>query len=547
MPDARTESNRTDTLRLARPESIVEVRPKPAMPGAEEMFLSPRVLDAGAFARYSEMLKALIGEARQGARDLQDFSADADQMIAGCEKASEQVRVRLEAGARVVRMIDERADRAETILETVRRELPDQARVRELIEPAVAGAIEAARQRAAEITVENERRARTLASEIEQKLAAMSARAEEQAVRLERAGRSIEERLASFEARLDALMEQAELKAAEFEARTHAASESARGALEPVLTRATDAAGTIDDTLARAWRHAEQKAGQISERLVPLQQACDAVLDKLGLDPADQNPAGSVLHKLDDLVNRAEVSLQGSQRVVGQMESLRGQVEGVRSQFGAWLLEAATELDRLEARREELAGPLSTAAEKVMRVTPVLADDLKIAVTTLDQLQLEQTILREAVQASVTLARHASGEVNNQSAQLKALIDGSVLTLSRRVEEAGRWLGELIVRAEVAGRRLEPGAVLQAVKPAETVMANIPACAIAEVTGWAAQPAVRAPAPVASAEITPKVPFTPPLPANSYGLPLPPALPIDARSFDGAPVVFGHGDSESAD
>lgn len=547
MPDARTESNRTDTLRLARPESIVEARPKPAMPGAEEMFLSPRVLDAGAFARYAEMLKSLIGEARQGARDLQDFSADADQMIAGCEKAGEQVRVRLEAGARVVRMIDERADRAETILDTVRRELPDQARVRELIEPAVSGAIDSARQRAAEITVDNERRARTLASEIEQKLATMSARAEEQAVRLERAGRSIEERLASFEARLGALMEQADLKAAEFEARTQAASESARVVIEPVLARATDAAGTIDDTLARAWRHAEQKAGQITERLVPLQQACDAVLDKLGLDQADPNPSGSVLHKLDDLVQRAEVSLQGSQRVIGQMESLRGQAEGVRSQFGAWLLEAATELDRLEARREELAGPLSTAAEKVMRVTPVLADDLKIAVITLDQLQLEQTILREAVQASVTLARHASGEVNNQSAQLKALIDGSVHTLSRRVEEAGRWLGELIVRAEEAGRRVEPGAVLP---PAADHMASMPGnppCVIAEVTGWATQSIVRAPTPVAPAAIAPKISFKPPAPANSYGLPLPPALPIDALSFDGAPVVFGHGDSESAD
>jgi uncharacterized protein YoxC len=254
-----------------------------------------------------------------------------------------------------------------------------------------------------------------------------------------------------------------------------------------------------------------------------------------------------VLHRLDDLVKRAEVSLQGSQRVIGQMEHLRGQAEGVRSQFGAWLLDAASELDRLEARREELAGPLSTAAEKVMRVTPVLADDLKIAVTTLDQLQLEQTILREAVQAGVTLARHTSGELNNQSAQLKALIDGSVLTLSRRVEEAGRWLGELIVRAEEAGRRVEPGAALPAVKAAEPVMAISPACVIAEVTGWAAQPALRAPTPAAATEVTPKVSFTPPLPANSYGLPLPPALPIDALSFDGAPVVFGHGDSESAD
>lgn len=559
MPDARTESNRTDTLRLARPESIVEARPKPDVPGAEEMFLSPRVLDAGAFARYAEMLKSLIGEARLGARELQDFSADADQMIAGCEKAGEQIRVRLEAGARVVRMIDERADRAETILDTVRRELPDQARVRELIEPAVAGAIESARQRAAEITVETERRVRAVAGEIEQKLAAMSARAEEQAARLDRAGRAIEDRLASLELRLGALVEQADLKTIEFETRTRAAATSAEQSLEPILTRAADTSASIDEALSRAWRHAEQQAGQITERLVPLQRTCDTVLDKLGLDPTDPDPSGSVLHKLDNLVRRAEASLDGSQRVVGQMEQLRGQAEGVRTQFSDWLLEAAAELDRLEARRDELAGPLTAAAEKVLRVSPVLADDLKIAVTTLDQLQLEQTILREAVQAGVSLARHASGELNNQSAQLKALIDGSIHTLSRRVEEAGRWLGELILRAEQTGQRMEPSA--HTPPPPPTPSPTIappppapltPAGIIAAVTGTTPEPArspTSPPLPRLNTSSVPSInppPATPPAPqisytppANSYGLPLPPALPIDAVRFDGASVVFG--------
>ncbi len=534
MPDARTDSNRTETLRLARPESMVEPRPRANILTAEEMFLSPRVLDAGAFARYAETLRSLIGEARQGARDLQDFSADADQMIAGCEKAGEQIRVRLEAGARVVRMIDERAERAEALLDTVRRELPDQTRVRELIEPAVAGAVDAARQRSAEITAETERRARTLATEIEQKLASMSARAEEQAVRLERAGRAIEERLAACEERLGSMLERADRQAAEFEARALAASEAARAALEPALTRAGEAAASIDDALARAWRHAEQKAAQIAERLTPLEHACDAVLERLGLDPADPDPSGSVLQRLDGLVVRAEAALHGSERVIGQMDSLRGQAEMVRSQFGAWLLEAAGELDRLEARREELAGPLSDAAEKVMRVTPVLSEELKIAVTTLDQLQLEQTILREAVQAGVTLARHASGELNNQSAQLKALIDGSVHTLSRRVEEAGRWLGELIVRAEQAGR----GTGIDAPSPALQAP-SVPS----------PPPPPPPPAPVAASPDTagPTAAPSRPAPANSYGLPLPPALPIDALSFDGAPVVFGHGDADSAD
>lgn len=522
MPDARTPT-RTETLRLARPESILEARPKPEVPGAEEMFLSPRVLDAGAFARYAEVLKSLIADARQGARDLQDFSADADQMIAGCRKAGEQIRVRLEAGARVVRLIDERADRAEQILETVRRELPDEARVRELIEPAVRQAAEAARVRAAEIGEETERRARAAAADIERKIAAMSARAEAQAARLEQAGRQIEERLGSLESRLAGLIERADAKAAEFEARARDAADAANAALKPALERAAEAAASIDDALSRAWRQAEERAGRLTERMEPLQRACDSVLARLGLDPADPDPAGSVLHRLDGLVRRAEASLEGAERVANQMSALRSQAETAKSEFGSWLLEAAGQLDRLEARREELTGPLAEAADKVARVAPLLNDDLRLAVTTMDQLQIEQAALRQAVQASTVLARQASSDLNNQSAQLKALIDGSVHTLSRRVEEAAAWLGQLIVRAEEAGHKLGGQA-----RPGPTD-APLPAPLAAPVQAAPERPANAPAAPNA-------------IDLGGVHAPLPPALPIDAVSFDGSPVVFGHDD-----
>lgn len=509
MPEARTPTARTEPLRLARTESMLEARPRPNLPGAEEMFLSPRVLDAGAFARYAELLKSLIAEARQGARSLQDFTLDADQMKAVCEKTGEQLRVRLEAGARVVRLIDERADRAEKLIATVREELPTPERVRAMAEPGVRAAVEAAESRVAAAALEAERRARAAASEIEQKLAAMSARAEDQAARLERAGEMIERRLEELQSRLDGMIERAESHAAGFERRTQEAIESADTRLAPVLDRVSDAAASIDETLASAWRRAEERAGQISQRLSPLQESCDAVLARLGLDPADPNPAGSVLDRLDGLVARSERSVRDAERVIGQVEHLRGQADQTRSDFGAWLLEAAAQVDLLEARREKLRGPLAEAAEKVARVSPKLLDDLEMASLRVDQLQTEQAALREAVQASALLARSATADLNNQSAQLKALVDGSVHTLTRRVEEAGAWLGELILRAEAAAKASRPD------EPARTP-------ATAPVT-----PAARTPEP----------------PANSYGLPMPGPSPIDAVAFDGAEIVFGHGDA----
>ncbi len=520
MPEARTPTARTEPLRLARTESMLEARPRPNLPGAEEMFLSPRVLDAGAFARYAELLKSLIAEARQGARSLQDFSLDADQMKAVCEKTGEQLRVRLEAGARVVRLIDERADRAEKLIATVREELPTPERVRAMAEPGVRAAAEAAEARVAAAALEAERRARAAAAEIEQKLAAMSARAEDQAARLERAGEMIEQRLEALETRLNGMIERAESHADAFERRTREAIESADTRLAPVLDRVSDAAASIDETLASAWRRAEERASQISQRLSPLQESCDAVLARLGLDPADPNPAGSVLDRLDGLVARSEHSVRDAERVIGQVEHLRGQADRTRSEFGAWLLDAAAQVDLLEARREKLKGPLAEAAEKVARVSPKLLDDLEMASLRVDQLQTEQAALREAVQASALLARSATADLNNQSAQLKALVDGSVHTLTRRVEEAGAWLGELILRAEAAAKT--PGQ-----SSAEPARPEPPAAARPEAT----------PTPTAA----PARPVEPP--ANSYGLPMPGASPIDAVAFDGAEIVFGHGDA----
>ncbi|MCC5822240.1 MAG: hypothetical protein LAT64_09475 [Phycisphaerales bacterium] len=544
MPDARTETNRTETLRLARTESIVEARPKPEVPGAEEMFLSPRVLDAGAFARYAEVLKSLIGEARQGARDLQDFSTDADQMIAHCEKSGEQLRTRLEAGARVVKLIDERSDRAERLLETVRAELPDQKRLRELVEPVIRDAVESARERAAEIAMESERRARAAASDIEQKLAAMSAKAADQAERLDRAGRAIEERLAGLESRLSALVEQAGLGAEEFERRTKDAAEHANESLAPSLRRAEQAGEAIEEALAGAWRQAERRAGQIAEKVAPLERACEAVIERLGMDPNDPDPSRSILAQLDGLVQRSESSVREADRVIGRVESLQGQAEGVQDDFARWLLQAADQLDELEAKRERLTGPLTQAAEKIARVTPRLADDLEIASTQLDHLETEQRILREAVQSSAMLARTASGDLNNQSAQLKALIDGSVHTLTRRVEEAGQWLGELIMRAEAAGRGIAPAASMPA-----RAMDPTPAPAKPKPATPNPTQATQTPAPAPQARPTPETaPRDPAPPQNHpqghdhldrYGLPRPPSAPIDAMHFDGADIVFG--------
>lgn len=597
MPDVRNPDTKTarpgrpgETLRLAREETIVEARPKPGVPSADEMFLSPRVLDAGAFARYAEMLRSLIGDARQGARDLQDFAADADELTARCERSGDQLKARLEAGARIIKLVDERADRAERLLETARSALPTEEALKAQIEPALKAALQSAEQRAAQVAAESEQRLRSAAADIERRLAAMTARAAEQTERLERAGETLDQRLGAIETRLTELGANAERTAAEQESRVNRAVQSARAELDPVLQRAAETTVGVDNTLEAAWKRADERATNIADRVAPLQAACDAVLERLGLSDADSDPSRSVLHRLESMVERSEKSMGGADRVLYQITELTKQAEGVKTRFGSWLLEAASQLDVLEARRDKLTGPLADAAEKIARVSPHLNDDLEAASLKLDQLQTEQAILREAIGASMTLAKQSGERLNNQAAQMRALIDGAMHGLTQRVEEAGMWLGQLITRAEAAG-----GVTHHAPPPQAPAVETIIEQAIEQAAEISqpeattfepihaqpiqAEPIATDPSPHQAIEHEPQPapaawmpteshePTVPPKQeahtmsptqtqneqvtqsrtdetAARYGLPTPPSLPIDAVSFDGAEIVYGQPDED---
>lgn len=556
MPDART-TNRPptghatgrDTLRLASPETMVEHRPSDTMPSAEEMFLSPRVLDAGAFARYADTLKSLIADARQGARDLQDFAADADEMTIKCDKTAELIKSRVEAGARVVKLIDERADRAERLMHAARESLPNAEQLTSQAKQAAESALSGAESRADAIARGVEAKADTAvsdatrrleqaASKIEARLEAIASRASEQADRLEQASAALDERIASIEARLASVTE-----------RTEQAAQRTQTELEPVLARADEAVTRINSVISTAQQSAEIEATRVAqhirEQIEPAQRACDAVLERLSIDPNDPDPAASVLTRLNDLVERSERSLAQADRATAQLGELSRQAEHARSDFGTWLIEAATNLDILEARRERLVGPLGEAADRIAKVSPSLKDDLDAAALRLDQLQTEQAILREAIGTSSVLARQSGETLNNQAAQMRALIDGSMRTLTERVEQAGMWLGQLIHRAE------QVGGVPASTPPTPTI-ATPPATPDANE-----QPATHThpqteetamherDASHTATESAKDTHQTAEPKMNDYGLPAPPALPIDAVSFDGADVVFGDADDDT--
>jgi ABC-type transporter Mla subunit MlaD len=526
--------------------SIVEPRTKLDGGGSDEMFLSPRVLDAGAFARYAETLKGIIAQASSQGRTLEDFSADAEAMIKRCNETNDAVNKRLQAGIRMLKMIDERAERTDLLLEKVQRALPDAQAMSERIDSVINERLMASEARVEAVIAGAEQRA----AQAERKAHEAIERSQEHAAELESLGQSIDERLAS-------LREAIERSGAERET-----------GIESLRSQVDEARAQINDSIARAFdkakeagealsSRAEQTMGAIESRVVrvgssiePLVEASGRAMRALGMDPENPVFEDSPLARIESLVDRGETQLASLDRVYRQLDDLQSQAESVRGAFSGWLLEAAEQLDTLEDRKENVVGPMQEAARTILELGPDLEDKLELASTQLTHLQIEQKTLRETISASSSIANEVTDRMSNHSGQLQALLDGSLHKLSTRVEQAGVWLGSLIQRAENLGATLPgagsmdytPGpapAARQAPEPvAQAAPAPEPAAAPRAVPA-SVEPPARDETPVIDASVLEEIEEM-----KSFVIPRPPQLPIDAMSFDGASGVIEHQDDE---
>lgn len=547
--------------------------------GDEELFLTPRVLDAGAFARYAETLKGIIAQASAQGRTLEDFSADAEAMIKRCGETSDSVNKRLQAGIRMLKMIDERAERTDQLLDRVQRALPDAQAMSERIDRVIDERLAASEQRIEALIAAAERRA----TAAERQAGDAIERTREHAAQLEALGQTIDERLSS----LRELIER---------------SESSRDAgIGAIREEVDEARAQINDAVARAFEKAHEASSALSTRadatlgeiesrvervghsIKPLIEASSKAMRALGMDPEHPVFEDSPLARIESLVDRGETQLASLDRVYRQLEDLQSQAESVRSAFGNWLLEAAGELDTLEERKATIVGPMQQAAERIRELGPDLEEKLELASTELSQLQFAQKTLRETIAASSQLAGEVTDRMSNQSGQLQALLDGSLHKLSTRVEQAGVWLGTLIQRAEALGASM-PGAGTMSFDAGDAVPTHqtprhethtpepsAPGSHHAQATpqrgpdesaSWpttgetgtrnpsepdreasAAQTAHASPESVADADAFAAQGEA----VRSYVVPRPPRLPIDGLSFDGADGVFTHGDDQDED
>ena len=549
--------------------SIVEPRPIVETVGSEDMFLSPRVIDAGAFTRYSEMLKSIITQANTQARTLEDYSTDAEAMIKRCESSSETINKRMQAGVRMLKMIDERANRTEMLLDKIQTSLPDSNALATQIDELIEKRLSESQRRIDKIAADAEARVQAA----EEKARQATQFNEEQISTINSLAQQIDARLSEIESRVESTRNESSSAIIELDERANEIRTQINTTLDQVVAKSQEAGANLALKIDEASNLTDARIAQLNRSIEPVLEAAQQAMRTLGMDPENPSFEDSPLARIENLVERGEAQTASLDRVYRQLEDLQSQAEGVKAVFGMWLVDAAGELDVLEARKDTLVGPMSEAADKIAKLGPDIENKLELASTQLTHLQIEQQTLRQTIQASSQIAGDVSEQMTNQSGQLQALLDGSLHKLSTRVEQAGVWLGALIQRAEELGATL-PGAGRMEfgnqpipsepahIEPTQSTHQIQPSSderptrldSTIDTTGDTAGKTTGKATSVTTSAITPEPVALGENQIQKQGVvestsrivsPKPPQLPIDSFSFDGAEIVIEHNHEES--
>lgn len=575
-----TKATTTSTLANAADTDNVELKPvagsKP-LPNSEDMFLSPRVMDAGTFARYAEMLKGIIAQATAQGRTLEDFSADAEEMIRRATESGTTLDKRLQAGVRLMKLIDERVDRTEAALDQIQENLPSAESVQRRLEEHANAAIDGATARLESIANRAEERARAAHEHAERaaaRLEALNAQIEQRAEQLDTLTRECsalaqhrtdelnrsadsatlaintcaEEAVTSINARADEAVTSVSDRTKETLTDLETRAESTLSRIETRLNAVTEQSTTLQQT-------ASAQIEELRAIIAPVREGAERAVSALGMDPNNPKLEDSVLGRIESLVERGETHIAATERLFRQIDELRNQAEAAKADFGAWLLDAADKIDILEERKDTLEGPISTAAANIQSFTPELESRIETAMRTIEHLSTQSKALRESIHIATALADKAKSDLTNQSSQMQALLDGALHKLTQRVEEAGTWLGSLITQAQSLKSAGQVGTSPDLVRAPSTealdtlndrsdallrdldqIQSSLESL---RQDGDSTPIAFTIDAPTTESVNTTE-PITEPKPETTRASVLPQRLHIDSLSFDGATKVIEH-------
>lgn len=453
-----------------------------------EIFLTPRVLDDGAFRSYADSLKALIRDAQERGEKLTSTSTDTARVCDAIREAARTLQERSTRGEKIARNLETQTARAESLIERLASAISNDRELERLADMVIEQRRAAFQERVARSVEDLFARYET----VESHAAQAEARAEQAERRVEQA----EAKARQLEARLDALDE-----------RTHATIAAAEHAVERLtatlnaaVTNAQDEQGRLESWTAQS-AHKLQQAGMIA--LEQAEKDVDALRlrsaeaieqTELRADRAVTN-ALDAIEQLRSLAAGIAVSAdEDAERLESRLAPYRGLVDRVSSLLGdgetPGVLPSVLERAESVARTLEQAAPsLSGEIERAERIRTVLSASLESAQERVSALEtrreeicrtLEQEI--EAIGGDLSPIEHAAAglrvrieqlEQRGQSLadrlesapgvpvdadaidRLRTEADEIINSSLHRVEEAGTWLAGLIHHAQSMAAREE--------------------------------------------------------------------------------------------
>ncbi|GJM19268.1 MAG: hypothetical protein DHS20C14_14810 [Phycisphaeraceae bacterium] len=411
----------------------------------EEVFLTPRVLDQGAFGEYAKTLEELIRKAGEEGKTLASAQTEVREVTERTGKAGRELGARLDLANTLVRTIDERAKLAEKKLAAAEQHLADVGSLDERVDARVEAAVEGILGRVHEAVAAQEKRC----EQTVERLGAAERTARTTAANAAATIVQLEERVTAIQARAEAVAEQSDI---------------ASSALE---VRAKELLAEIN-----------AKAEKLGARFAGIETAAGKLGEILGGDG-----------DATTLVTRVELAAGRAERIGGQLETLSTNADASRESLDAAVRDAGERVGTLE-QRAEIVGPMNDAYEDIASSVPLLTETIRSASDQITELVKIQSVLREQIGESAQLASDVRERLKDQTKDLETILADATRRLETRAEGAGERLTDLIVRAERAAASVArgPEAPRPAAAPTGT---HRPVGTSAEDAAADAEPAVR--------------------------------------------------------
>ena len=482
-------------------------RSRPADHILDDVFITPRVLDQSAFVRYAEELRALIADTAGAGERLGMSKSAVDELVARATSAGDQLRKRVEAGAKLVPMIDERVDRTEKVLHAAKESLGDIDAVERRVNELITKRLGTLSDKIGELFDAHEHRVRETEDRLE--------RAQEQA---ERQARRLEEAVERFDEQLGAVQQRA---------------------IE-VCAQCDEAATAARVGINQALQAAEVKLDELAAKVGPVRQT---------LDRLDALLAGDGASTLDELDQRCIALETRAEDAARQLEQTTEQAEHARKILGDAINTGAERIDELEQRRDDVTGSVRDDIAWLKDTAPQLKESVAAARSELEALSRMQSDLSTAVAETAGAAHRAKTALETDGNELVRRADDAVGRINSRVEEAGAWLGGLIRRAQDAGTALDrligslrEGPAGEAITPPWVAGTAPAASPKPQPIATADRHTEAKPTPPMSASIPAPAPIPTPAPAYTPP-PTPPAEPISSTTPPMSQSSAGSGDS----